>query len=82
MKVVFAALALMLAAASPALSQQTKADPQNTVYLDTKDGRITIRLRPDLDDTDADADVHRAAMPRTGLDGQPLESRDNQMSAA
>lgn len=23
-------------------------DPQNTVYLDTKDGRITIQLRPDL----------------------------------
>ena len=23
-------------------------DPQNTVYLDTKDGRVTIRLRPDL----------------------------------
>jgi peptidylprolyl isomerase len=23
-------------------------DPQNTVYLDTKDGRITILLRPDL----------------------------------
>jgi peptidylprolyl isomerase len=23
-------------------------DPQNTVYLDTKDGRISIRLRPDL----------------------------------
>jgi peptidylprolyl isomerase len=23
-------------------------DPQNTVYLDTKDGRIVIRLRPDL----------------------------------
>ncbi len=48
MKAVFAALALMLAAASPASSQQTRADPQNTVYLDTKDGRITIRLRPDL----------------------------------
>ena len=48
MKAVFAALALMLAAVSPALSQQTKVDPQNTVYLDTKDGRITIRLRPDL----------------------------------
>ena len=48
MKAVFAALALMLAAASPASSQQTKVDPQNTVYLDTKDGRITIRLRPDL----------------------------------
>jgi peptidylprolyl isomerase len=24
------------------------SDPQNTVYLDTKDGRITILLRPDL----------------------------------
>jgi cyclophilin family peptidyl-prolyl cis-trans isomerase len=48
MKAVFAALALMLAAVAPALSQQTKPDPQNTVYLDTKDGRITIRLRPDL----------------------------------
>jgi peptidylprolyl isomerase len=23
-------------------------DPQNTIYLDTKDGRVTIRLRPDL----------------------------------
>ena len=27
---------------------QPANDPQNTVYLDTKDGRITIRLRPDL----------------------------------
>ena len=48
MKVFVAALALVLAAASPALAQQAPADPQNTVYLDTKDGRITIRLRPDL----------------------------------
>ena len=48
MKVLFAALALMLAAAFPAAAQQTKSDPQNTIYLDTKDGRITIRLRPDL----------------------------------
>ena len=31
-----------------AAAQQPPADPQNTVYLDTKDGRITIRLRPDL----------------------------------
>jgi peptidylprolyl isomerase len=23
-------------------------DPENTIYLDTKDGRVTIRLRPDL----------------------------------
>jgi cyclophilin family peptidyl-prolyl cis-trans isomerase len=42
-----AALALTLAAACPAAAQQ-KADPQNTIHLDTKDGRITIRLRPDL----------------------------------
>ena len=48
MKVLFAVLALMVAAAHPAAAQQAKADPQNTVYLDTKDGRITIRLRPDL----------------------------------
>ena len=48
MKILFAALALMLVAAHPAAAQQTKADPQNTIYLDTKDGRITIRLRPDL----------------------------------
>jgi cyclophilin family peptidyl-prolyl cis-trans isomerase len=38
--------ALSLAAAVPAAAQQ--ADPQNTIYLNTKDGRITIRLRPDL----------------------------------
>ena len=35
-----------LAALAPAAAQQS--DPQNTIYLDTKDGRITIRLRPDL----------------------------------
>jgi peptidylprolyl isomerase len=45
MKHILAALALLLAGAMPAWSQ---ADPQNTVYLQTKDGRITIRLRPDL----------------------------------
>jgi cyclophilin family peptidyl-prolyl cis-trans isomerase len=41
-----AILALVLATAVPASAQT--ADPQNTVYLETKDGRITIRLRPDL----------------------------------
>jgi peptidylprolyl isomerase len=46
MKSTIAALALMLVAA-PAFAQGG-TDPQNTVYLDTKDGRITIRLRPDL----------------------------------
>lgn len=47
-----AALATLGAlAALPALAQpasQPAADPQNTVVLETKDGRVTIRLRPDL----------------------------------
>ncbi len=46
MKRLLAAFAFCLVAAA-ALAQQP-ADPQNTVYLDTKDGRIVIRLRPDL----------------------------------
>jgi peptidylprolyl isomerase len=40
------AVAAATAATRPAAAQS--ADPQNTVYLDTKDGRISIRLRPDL----------------------------------
>jgi peptidylprolyl isomerase len=48
MKLFVALMALVLAAAVPAAAQQAPADPQNTIYLDTKDGRITIRLRPDL----------------------------------
>src|SRR3954471_7182829 len=48
MKHLVLALTLALAALTPAAAQQPPADPQNTVYLDTKDGRITIRLRPDL----------------------------------
>jgi len=27
---------------------QAALDPQNTIYLDTKDGRVVIKLRPDL----------------------------------
>ena len=46
MKRLLVAAALALAGLGPAAAQQP--DPQNTVYLDTKDGRITIRLRPDL----------------------------------
>jgi cyclophilin family peptidyl-prolyl cis-trans isomerase len=46
MKSLVLALSLSLAAVLPAAAQAP--DPQNTVYLDTKDGRITIRLRPDL----------------------------------
>jgi peptidylprolyl isomerase len=42
-----ASLGLLVAgAALPVAAQGT--DPQNTIYLDTKDGRVTIRLRPDL----------------------------------
>jgi cyclophilin family peptidyl-prolyl cis-trans isomerase len=41
-----AVLALVLGMAAPASAQTN--DPQNTVFLDTKDGRVTIRLRPDL----------------------------------
>ena len=52
MKRLLAAGAFMLAGLvpvfiAPALAQQAN-DPQNTIFLDTKDGRITIRLRPDL----------------------------------
>ncbi|MBS7803758.1 peptidylprolyl isomerase [Rhizobiales bacterium TNE-4] len=41
-----------LAALAPSFAQTAAkapaTDPQNTLYLDTKDGRIVIRLRPDL----------------------------------
>src|SRR3954447_12300672 len=47
MKSLLAAGALVLASLIPAVAQQAN-DPQNTIYLDTKDGRVTIRLRPDL----------------------------------
>ncbi len=39
------AAALMLGSAG---ARAAGPDPQNTIYLDTKDGRITIQLRPDL----------------------------------
>src|SRR5882672_8253792 len=43
------AFALALVCAAPALAQAPAAnDPQNTVYLETKNGRIVIRLRNDL----------------------------------
>ncbi|TNC14164.1 peptidylprolyl isomerase [Methylobacterium terricola] len=41
--------ALVLSVAALSLNAPASAAPdQNTVYLDTKDGRITIQLRPDL----------------------------------
>jgi peptidylprolyl isomerase len=42
------AFALALVCAAPAFAQAPAADPQNTIFLDTKDGRIVIRLRNDL----------------------------------
>jgi peptidylprolyl isomerase len=47
MKRMFAVLALGLMAATSSVAQPA-SDPQNTLYLDTKDGRVVIRLRPDL----------------------------------
>jgi peptidylprolyl isomerase len=43
------AFALALVCAAPALAQAPAAnDPQNTVYLETMNGRIVIKLRNDL----------------------------------
>jgi peptidylprolyl isomerase len=46
--VLAAGAALVSPLAAGPLAAAPAADPQNTVYLDTKDGRITILLRPDL----------------------------------
>jgi peptidylprolyl isomerase len=43
-----AAVAAMFLAGAGAAHAQGALDPQNTIILDTKDGPITIRLRPDL----------------------------------
>lgn len=46
---IFTALALIIGLVGlghPAAA--ASADPQNTIYLDTDHGRVTIRLRPDL----------------------------------
>ena len=39
------ALGLMM---SDADAQAPALDPENTLYMDLKDGRVVIRLRPDL----------------------------------
>jgi peptidylprolyl isomerase len=43
---VFAVLASILVMPAAAVAQGT--DPENTLYLDLKDGRVVIQLRPDL----------------------------------
>jgi cyclophilin family peptidyl-prolyl cis-trans isomerase len=47
MKRLLAATAALMMSAGLAMAQGTP-DPQNTLYLDLKDGRVVIRLRPDL----------------------------------
>ena len=47
MRRLVAALAVLALSSSLALAQ-AGLDPQNTIYLDLKDGRVVIRLRPDL----------------------------------
>jgi cyclophilin family peptidyl-prolyl cis-trans isomerase len=41
-------LAALALATGLATAQTGNLDPQNTIYLDLKDGRVVIRLRPDL----------------------------------
>ena len=45
-RALFVALALLVFA--PAIGAKAQDAPANTVYLDTKHGRIVIKLRPDL----------------------------------
>jgi peptidylprolyl isomerase len=49
MKKLLAALAFTLClAASSAMAADAASDPENTLYLDLKDGRVVIQMRPDL----------------------------------
>ena len=44
----FALVCAVAAAPAPALAQPAGADLENIIYLDTRFGRIAIKLRPDL----------------------------------
>ena len=35
-------------AVAPAMAQAPVSDPENTIFLDLKDGRVVIKLRPDI----------------------------------
>ena len=49
MKRIIACLAVIMSLVlAPAMPQAQTLDPQNTLYLDLKDGRVVIRLRPDI----------------------------------
>ncbi|SHG03856.1 peptidylprolyl isomerase [Kaistia soli DSM 19436] len=43
-----AALVAAFLFVAPAMAAGEKLDPENTIYLDLKDGRVVIQLRPDL----------------------------------
>ena len=65
-----ATLAIGTLMSDPAAAQAPALDPQNTLYMDLKDGRVVIRLRPDL----APKHVERVKMlAREGFyDGTPF----------
>ena len=44
----FAALILTLSLSIAMTDESKAADPENTLYLDLKDGRVVIEMRPDL----------------------------------
>src|ERR1700744_6229728 len=46
--VVFIGVSATLLLGSGAAMAQASADPENTLYLDLKDGRVVIQMRPDL----------------------------------
>ncbi len=48
MKKMLLSLTLALTLFASAALAQTPADPENTLYMDLKDGRVVIEMRPDL----------------------------------
>ena len=48
MRLLIAGLSLLLALVLPAAAQTTKLDPNNTLVIELKTGKVIIRLRPDL----------------------------------
>ena len=55
--------AAAMAATTPALAQTPKTDPENTLFLDLKDGRVVIQLLPDI------APLHVARIKKLARDG-------------
>jgi peptidylprolyl isomerase len=55
--------AAIAATSAPALAQTPKPDPENTLFLDLKDGRVVIQLLPDI------APLHVARIKQLTRDG-------------